>query len=217
MLTKEQVRTFYDRFGAKQDWQGIYEDRAVRDLLAQANFQEAQAVFEFGCGTGRFAATLLTHYLPDSAIYLGCDLSSTMVHLSQARLSRLNLAGRAVVQLTDGAMPLNVPDASFDCFVSTYVLDLLPETEITRLLAEAHRILMPGGQLCLVSLSYGASFFSRLVVSLWTGAHAWRPDLVGGCRPLNLLDFISAETWQITHHNTLTVLGMTSEVVVAQK
>ena len=36
MLTRDEARAFYDRFGSKQDWQSIYEGRALRDLMDRA-------------------------------------------------------------------------------------------------------------------------------------------------------------------------------------
>ena len=215
MLTNQQVRTFYDRFGRKQDWQRIYEGEAIRDLLAHGGFEEASVVFEFGCGTGAFAAHLLAHRLPAQTVYLGCDLSPTMVGLTQARLAQFGR--RATVQLTDGTVTLNLADATCDCFVSNYVFDLLPEEAIERLLVEAHRVLRPGGRLCLISLSYGTGPFSRLLVSAWQQLHAWRPMLVGGCRPLTLRRFIDPESWSIKHYNLITSFGLPSEILVAQR
>ncbi len=61
---REQVRAFYDRFGAKQDSQAFYEDAATADLILNAELGAARAVFEFGCGTGRFAEKLLAEHLP---------------------------------------------------------------------------------------------------------------------------------------------------------
>jgi trans-aconitate methyltransferase len=67
MLSREEVRSFYNRFRAKQDWQRFYEGPAIRDLLAHGAFEKAQALFELGCGTGRFAEGLPAGYLRDSA------------------------------------------------------------------------------------------------------------------------------------------------------
>lgn len=71
MLTHAEARAVYDRFGARQDRQSFYEDEALADLLAHLAFREAQAVFEFGCGTGRLAKTLLDNHLPATAYYVG--------------------------------------------------------------------------------------------------------------------------------------------------
>src|SRR5208337_3523311 len=39
VLTVDQARAFYDRWGAWQDWQRFYEGRPLRRLLEAANFQ----------------------------------------------------------------------------------------------------------------------------------------------------------------------------------
>jgi ubiquinone/menaquinone biosynthesis C-methylase UbiE len=165
MLTREQVRSFYNRFGAKQDWRRFYEGSAVRDLLAHGAFEKARAVFEFGFGTGRFAEELLGNYLPESARYLCFELSTTMVGLTKKRLAEYS--ARAHVKLTDGSLKLRLQDSQYDRFISIYVLDLLPPEDIQVLLEEAHRILMPGGLLCVVSLAHGFTQFSRIVIWLW--------------------------------------------------
>ena len=155
MLTREKVRTFYDRFGALQDRQAFYEDIATRDLIAHANFEEAKTVFEFGCGTGRFAADLVGHRLAEKSSYTGCDLSATMVGIARGRLAQFG--ARAQVQLTDGTLHLAASDATFDRFVSNYVLDLLPSNDIALLLAQALRVLAPDGRICLVSGTHGVT------------------------------------------------------------
>ena len=124
MLHREQVKSFYNRFGNKQDWQRFYEGSAIRDLLAHGGFEKANAVFELGCGTGRFAADLLRCHLPETATYRCFDLSSTMVILAGNRLAKYG--DRARVHLTDGSPKLSLPDSQFDRFISNYVLDILP-------------------------------------------------------------------------------------------
>ncbi len=215
IMSREEVRSFYDRFGTKQDWQQFYEGPAIRDLLAHGAFERAQAVFELGCGTGWFAQELLMRYLPESSTYHCFDLSPTMVTLTKVRLDKYG--NRAQVRLTDGSLKLPLPDLQFDRFISTYVLDLLPSEEIELVMEEAHRVLEPEGRLCLISLTYGNTLASQLVVWLWRQIFGFRPRLVGGCRPVKLLDFISEKMWQVVHHNSVVTFGIPSEVVVACK
>ena len=215
MLTRQEVRAFYDRIGMWQDRQGFYEHLATSDLIAHAGFEEAKAVFEFGCGTGRFAAALLTHRLSEKAIYTACDLSATMVGFARERLTQFG--ARAQVQLTDGSLLLAAPDTAFDRFVASYVLDLLPLEDIAMLLAEARRILTSDGRLCLVSLTHGVTPLSRFVSSAWARLHRLRPGLVGGCRPIELLEFVAESQWEIDHRNVVTSFGIPSEVLVASK
>jgi ubiquinone/menaquinone biosynthesis C-methylase UbiE len=215
MLNREQVRSFYDQFGTKQDWQRFYEGAAIRDLLAHGAFEKAHAVFELGCGTGWFAKDLLSRYLPESATYMGFDLSSTMVTLAGNRLAKFGK--RAELRLTDGSLKLLLPDLKFDRFVSNYVLDLLPPEDIGIVLQEAHRVLVANGRLCLISLTDGPTLFSQILIWLWRKVFSFRPSLLGGCRPVKLLGFVSEKRWEVVHHNVVVTFGIPSEVVVAQK
>jgi AhpD family alkylhydroperoxidase len=215
MLTHEQARAFYNRMGAKQDWQAFYEAKATHDLIAHASFETAQAVFEFGCGTGALAERLLASYLPPEARYVAVDSSTAMVRLAQARLARFG--SRVTVQQTDGSLQLEAASASYDRFVSTYVVDLLSPSDIAALLSEAHRLLMPEGRLCLVSLTHGTGGLSRLVTALWTRIHRFAPTLVGGCRPLELHTLLEGRSFQVGYVQTVAAFGIPSEIVIAMR
>jgi ubiquinone/menaquinone biosynthesis C-methylase UbiE len=214
MLTRERIRAFYDWFGAKQDWQRFYEDHALDDLIEHSALAEAKSVVEFGCGTGRLAERLLAQHLLPEAHYLGTDVSTTMVKLARNRLARFG--SRAQVLLAPGESRLDVSPDSFDRFFSTYVLDLLPEDEIRSVVTEAHRVLVPGGLMGLVSLTHGFTSVSRFVETLWVAVHKVRPILVGGCRPLSLEPFAS-DGWNIRHVRLVVQWGVPSEVLVAEK
>lgn len=205
-LAPDRVRAFYDRFGARQDAQAFYEDAAVERLLAAADFASAGSVFELGCGTGRVAARILAAF-PDLH-YIGVDVSATMVRLARARLS--GWAGRAtVVQVAPGTVA--VPPA--DRIVSTYVLDLFSDAEIRRFLGAARRALGPRGKLCLAGLAEGPWIVPRLVSRAW--GMLWRlvPQLVGGCRPIRLGDYLG-DDWVRELSTSVTRWGITSEVSV---
>jgi len=215
VLSHEEAARFYNRLGARQDWPRIFESPATRDLVRLSAFDQAQAVVEFGCGTGRLAEELLAHHLPPAASYLCLDVSRTMVDIARRRLARFG--ARAEVRLTDGDPRLDVDDDSCDRFVSTYTIDLLSEDDIRGVVASAQRVLRPGGLLALVSLTHGATLAARLVENAWMLVHAWRPGLLGGCRPVSLLACTSASDWITRHSRRLTTFGMTSEVLVAEK
>ncbi|RMF88010.1 MAG: class I SAM-dependent methyltransferase [Nitrospinota bacterium] len=214
MLSYQQAKAFYDRWGKKQDWQRFYEDVATAALLRNGEFDKASAVLEFGCGTGWFGERLLEGYLPAHARYVGLDISDTMVALAQERLRRFGR--RAEVLLTDGAPRLNFETATFDRFVSNYVLDLLTFADIRVLLHEAWRVLSEGGLLGLTSLTHGFTPLSRVVERVWTAIHAIRPTLVGGCRPISLLALVSESGWRIRYNEKFSRYGVPSEVLVAE-
>jgi ubiquinone/menaquinone biosynthesis C-methylase UbiE len=214
VLSHEEARAFYDRFGRKQDLQRIYEDPAIEVLLQYAGFETACAVVELGCGTGRLAARLLEELLPEDSKYVGLDVSGTMIDLAQDRVTPW--ADCAHVRRTDGSPTLPLSDGAFDRFLSTYVLDLLSEEDIHAALREARRVLAPGGRICLASLTFGQTLPSKLACRAWTAIHSLSPRLVGGCRPLHLEVFIGSD-WQILHREVVCTLGICTEVLVARR
>jgi ubiquinone/menaquinone biosynthesis C-methylase UbiE len=214
-LSHEQARRVYDRIGSFQDSQAFYEDRTTHELIEHGSFETATSVFEFGCGTGRFAESLLEKHLPPTATYRGIDLSPTMFELARTRLDRFG--ERAAVTLSNGGPPVGEPTAGYDRWVSTFVLDLLSESDIDATLAEAHRMLKPGGLLCLTGLSTGRAWHTRMIASAWAAVHALAPELVGGCRPVDLLPRLSLDRWSIRHHRALSPFFVPSEAIVAER
>ena len=214
-LSHEETRALYDRVGRKQDRYRFYEDPATRRAIRRADLANAKAVFEFGCGTGRFAETLLDRHLPSVAQYVGVDVSRTMVALASRRLARFGC--RAQVRLTDGSPHLDVASATFDRFHSNYVLDLLSVEDVREVLDEAHRILTSGGLAAIVGLTHGSTCGSRLIERALLTIHSVRPSLVGGCRPLDLTEFIGTPKRNVCAHETLTRFMIPSQVVIARK
>lgn len=212
-LTIEQARRFYDRMGARQDWNRFYEDPAVEALIRHSGFQRAHAVVEFGCGTGRLAERLLRDYMLSDARYLALDTSTTMVNLARDRLAPFGK--RVEVRETDGSAHIDAPEGTFDRFLSTYVFDLLAREQITALIDEAYRVLAPNGRLCLVSLTHGRTSLGRIASRAWHGVWTLKPGLVGGCRPIELTDFIDAERFELLHNVVVTAYGLSSEAIVA--
>lgn len=214
LLEPSEAETFYDRFGKKQDSQRFYEDRALDDLVTHARFNEARSVFEFGCGTGRFAARLLSSQLPTSATYLGVDISSTMIDLAKECLGKYGQ--RAHVLKSDGNIRFPVANDSVDRVVATYVLDLLSEANIEAFLQEALRSLDTGGRLCVAGLTHGVTFLSRAVSSAWALVHRVRVSSVGGCRPIRVSQYIDPDCWDLEYENVIVAYGIPSEAVVAR-
>ena len=214
-LSHQEARRTYDRVGASQDSHGFYEERAIALVLLHGNLTSAESVFEFGCGTCRFALRLFEEYLSDTACYRGVDLSPEMIRVARDRLA--SHSQRAEVILTEGAPPIDEPAASYDRFVSNYVFDLLSLDDIRAVLREAHRILRPDGLLCLSGLTSGIGLSSWIVAGAITWIQSLHPSMVGGCRPLDLLPFLPESEWKVQHHSKVSAFSIPSEIVVAKR
>jgi len=213
-LSHARARAFYDRLGRWQDVQW-YENPALDLLVREGAFDAARVVAEFGCGTGRLAARLLADHLPPDARYVGVDLSRTMCRLAGERL--LAFPGRAVVARTAGAPALPVADGAADRFVCAYVLDLLSDADAAAVLAEAARVVAPGGLACLCALTRGAGPVSRCVTAVWRALNRVDPAWTGGCRPLSLVPLLDGGAWEVVFRRVVVAWGVPSEGVVARR
>ncbi|MCD6033382.1 MAG: SAM-dependent methyltransferase [Thermomicrobiales bacterium] len=132
------MRRSYDAIADRYD---EYVGYAERFLLGNGRrWVGAQAhgdVLEIGVGTGRN----FPFYAPDVRL-TGIDLTPAM--LQQARDRAATLGIDADLRLGD-AQALDLPDDRFDAVVMTLVLSGVPD--IQRAIAEAHRVLRPGGRL----------------------------------------------------------------------
>jgi SAM-dependent methyltransferase len=212
VLSRRKVRDVYGRTGAWQDTQAFYEAPALDELVAHGAFDEAETLFEVGCGTGRLAERLLRGRCPSEARYEGVDLSATMVEIARERLAAFR--ERATVWQTDGTLTVDRAAGSQDRVVATYLLDLLSREEARTLLDESHRLLAPDGRLCLAGLTWGRGPASRAVSALWDALHALRPEWVGGCRPLCMRSLANDARWREWHHAVVTGWGVPSEVLI---
>jgi ubiquinone/menaquinone biosynthesis C-methylase UbiE len=212
-LTFGQARRVYDRIGRFQDVQAFVERPAIDDLVAHADFEHAEAVFELGFGTGALACRLLEERLPAGARYVGVDVSPHMQALATRRLARF--ADRTDLRLSDGSLRFPYADGAFDRVLGCYVLDLLSPEDIDLFLVEAARLLAVGGLLCLTSLTPGSTGASRGVTRVWRMLWRLCPDLVGGCRPLRTSERLDPAVWTLRHHAVVTRLGFSFENLVA--
>ena len=213
-LDPAQASRVYDKVGRFQDTQSFYEGPAVARMLDDGAFDHAHAVFEVGCGTGAMAARLLRDRLPTDATYHGVDVSPRMVSIASGRLRAW--PQRATVERTDGQPPFDRADGSADRVVAAYVLDLLTEEDAAALIAEAHRLLEPGGLLCLTSITHGRAPASRTVSRIWEATARRLPVLTGGCRPIELDRLLAADDWEVVTDRRVTAWLVTSQVLVAR-
>lgn len=100
-------------------------------------------LLDIGTGTGAMLAQVAAAY-PAVALH-GLDLSAAYLDRARQRL-----AGRAVRWHAAAAEAVPLPVASVDLVTAVYLLHELPEDARTAVLAEATRVLRPGGRLVIV-------------------------------------------------------------------
>jgi ubiquinone/menaquinone biosynthesis C-methylase UbiE len=132
--------------GAAREWEALrlqlYGARFEREALT-ALLSPDWTLADLGCGAGALAAALAPHVHR----VIGVDQSAAMLRTARRRLAgaanvELHRAGLEALPLADGCC-----DAALAVLVLAYVAEVAP------VLAEATRVLRPGGRLVLVDLA----------------------------------------------------------------
>lgn len=108
--------------------------------LAQVDWEPGMRVLLVGAGTG-----LDLPFLPGNIELHATDLSAAMVKRTARRAAHLRRDADCRVM---DAEALDYPDAHFDVVVMHFIVAVMPDP--ARGLAEAHRVLKPDGQLCVM-------------------------------------------------------------------
>jgi ubiquinone/menaquinone biosynthesis C-methylase UbiE/DNA-binding transcriptional ArsR family regulator len=117
-------------------------ENAIRAALAD---KPIRALLDLGTGTGR----MLELFGPEIERGIGLDLSLDMLALARARLDRTGLKHCSVRH--GDIYDLALPRDSFDVVIIHQVLHFLDDT--ARAIAEAARVLRPGGRLLVVDFA----------------------------------------------------------------
>jgi len=137
----ERVRRHYDRSAGSYDRVISWAEKALFEDGREWVCSRARGeVLEIAVGTGRN----LPFYLEDVRL-TGIELSQRMLDLAQHRATELRR--EADLRVGD-AQNLQFSDASFDTVVATLALCTIPDDH--RTVAEAARVLRPGGRLLLL-------------------------------------------------------------------
>jgi ubiquinone/menaquinone biosynthesis C-methylase UbiE len=113
----------------------------TRETLERfVGLRPTDTVLEIGCGVGRLAPEIA----PRVAQWVGTDISSNMLEHARRRLS--GLTNIRLVELADVGLG-EIADASVDVVYCTVVFMHLYEWDRYKYVAEAHRVLKPGGRL----------------------------------------------------------------------
>ncbi len=137
----ERVRRLYDGMAGKYDrLVGVAEKLLIGDGRRWVCSHARGDTLEIAVGTGRNFP-----FYPADVRLVGIDLSPGMLEVARARAQEL---GREVDVHLGDAQALDFPDGSFNTVVATLALCTIPDEQ--RAVAEAKRVLRPGGSFVLL-------------------------------------------------------------------
>jgi demethylmenaquinone methyltransferase / 2-methoxy-6-polyprenyl-1,4-benzoquinol methylase len=130
-------------FGMHRRWR--------RQTLRAAGMQAGAVALDIGCGSGDYIELLLQ---AGASHVIGVDFTKKMLDLAAKRFDKEISEGRVVLVQADAARMSLVQDGSVDIVTAGFALRNF--ANLPKALAEAYRVLKPGGKL--VSLDLGKPF-----------------------------------------------------------
>lgn len=150
---------------------------AIEDAVLARLPSQVDRLLDIGSGTGR----MLEVIAPRAATMLGIDASRAMLALARTRLAERPGLRHAAVRLGD-MYRIEFPDGYFDVVLMQMVLHYA--TEPARVLAEAARVLAPGGTLVVVDLAPHTEAALAAQGHLWLG---FEDEALGRMLPAGML------------------------------
>ena len=215
-LSPTSLQRFYGLVGPVLDLMSIVEDKPRNRALELADLssQDCQSVLEVGPGTGRTAKQILSAH-PNIQRYTAMELTPRMADLAVDKVGRKD----GVTVLPGDCLEQDWGSNQYDRIVAFYVLDIFDRAQIESFLQKSQQALSSeNGKLVLVSITNpeeSASFLAKLVMGSWKAISNAVPVLLGGCRPIQLASHLSKDSWNVEYCEKMSVLGYTSEIVIA--
>jgi 2-polyprenyl-3-methyl-5-hydroxy-6-metoxy-1,4-benzoquinol methylase len=129
-------------------------------------------ILDMGCGSGQYTEGLATA-LPDAEIW-GCDISARQLEEAQRRA---NAKGLGWHLFQAAAEDTGLDGGQFDCVTSYAVFHECPVPVQQALLAEAHRLLEPGGYAVMSDIQayHVQTPYERWKADYWNQVHGGDP------------------------------------------
>jgi ubiquinone/menaquinone biosynthesis C-methylase UbiE len=209
-ISQEHIGFVYDKLAGIYDfWGKLTESRARRRAIELAAIRDGENILEVAVGTGLAFYEIVKRNPHGNN--LGVDLSQGMLEKAKRRMEKLPGANYRLSLGT--AFNLPADSQSFDLLVNNYMFDLIPFSDMDKVLLEFMRVLKPGAKLILVNMTIDHTFGSRLYEFIYRIS----PKLLGGCRGVKLANKLKQHTFTVETRETYHQLLFPSEVILARK
>lgn len=208
-ITVENIKRYYSRVAwIYEVWSCLTESKAAAMVLDLAEIRNGEQILEVAIGTGIMFEEIIKQN--NSGRNYGLDLSPNMMARARKRLRKLK-ENSFHLQLSS-AYQLPFKNQQFDLIVNNFMFDLLPEDDFVTILVEFKRVLKPSGRVVISVMTFGHKWYNKF----WTWVAKQFPDLLTGCRPISMLEYLYKAGFSVSEVKTVSQNTFLSEVIRAR-
>jgi len=190
-------------------WAHFTESKARYMALELVDIHDNQSILEVAVGTGWMFSEIVQRN--PNGKNIGIDISEGMLLRAKRRLLKQKNDNYSLS--IGSAFKLKVEDATLDVLVNNYMFDLIPFSQMNRIMDEFNRVLKKNGQLLIINMTKGDGFGASLYESLYR----FSPRLMGGCRGVNLSNLLIQHGFRIETREYVQQMLFPSEIILAYK
>jgi SAM-dependent methyltransferase len=202
MLAQGSISDVWAAGAAYESYVGRWSRPVAREFIDWLAVPANKRWLDIGCGTGALTWEIVARAAP--AAVVGLDTSEGFITYARANTDNT----RATFQLGD-AQSLPFADSEFDVAVSGLVLNFVPRPE--QALAEARRVLRPGGTVAIYVWDYAGEM--QLMRHFWNAAVALDPGAEALdearrfpiCKPAPLIELLKSCGFAKTEYRIIDV------------
>jgi ubiquinone/menaquinone biosynthesis C-methylase UbiE len=207
----ETIRQNYDRLSRWYDLLEGWGERSINKRAQQLLHLECgEQLLEIGSGTGANMVRL-GQQLPGNLI-VGLDLSFGMCQEAQKKYSHYSF--EHIYSLQGNAIKLPFSNRSFSNSLCCFSLEIIPPDHMSAALKEIHRVLKPGGRLCVAAMAEEKQ--DGLMMRMYRLSMRCFPQLVD-CRPIQLASVLVKAGFALKQNQLLTLWGLPVQLLLVKK
>ncbi len=179
--------------------------------MEKLGVRDGERVLEIGYGTGT-SLVELARKVGSHRRVCGVDIADQMFDVAWQKLCNEHLEDRVERTCAD-AMTLPYLSDCMDAIFTSFTLELFDTPEISVMLAECRRVLLPGGRLVVISMSKEGK--NGAIVHMFEWTHRHFPNFLD-CRPIFVREAIQSAGFRIESADTKT-MWVPVEVILGRK
>jgi ubiquinone/menaquinone biosynthesis C-methylase UbiE len=209
-FSKNEVADSYAKVAWFYDfWSWLTESTAAKKVIEFAEIEDGSSILEVAVGTGLVFKEILQRN--PNGLNNGIELSPSMLSRASGRMSKLNKSNYTLE--VGNAYHLSFKDNSFDVVVNNFMIDLLPEKDFDKILAEFYRVIKPSGSVVISTMAFGQKWYNKF----WHWVARKLPDLLTGCRPVSISENLVEVGFTIKKKVQISQNTFPAEVIMAIK